>query len=63
METKSGTGKVNVGEATYELIKDDFECEFRGHIPAKNKGKLRMYYVHGLKKKSKKSKEAKPAMA
>ena len=38
MESKSETGKINISENTYELIKDDFDCEYRGEIEAKNRG-------------------------
>jgi len=29
----------------YELVRGKFDCEYRGEIDAKNKGKLKMYYV------------------
>ncbi len=45
MESNCETGKVNVSENTYELIKDLFECEYRGEIDAKNRGMMKMYYV------------------
>ena len=41
------TGKVNISQATYELIKDDaaFTFESRGKIDAKGKGEIEMWYV------------------
>jgi len=45
MEQNSEAGKVNISEATYELVKDQFTCEYRGEIEAKNKGKMKMYFV------------------
>ena len=45
METNSETGRINVSENTYELIKDEFECEYRGKMKVKNKGMMKMYYV------------------
>jgi adenylate cyclase len=45
MESSGEVGKVNISEATYELVKDDFHCEFRGEIEAKGKGKMGMYFV------------------
>jgi len=45
MESKGETGKVNISGTTYELIKDDFECTYRGMIQAKNKGEIAMYFV------------------
>ena len=46
MESNSEPGKINVSENTYHLIKDSFDCEYRGEIEAKNKGMMKMYYVH-----------------
>lgn len=45
MEQNSVAGKVNISHATYELVKDQFTCAYRGEIEAKNKGKLKMYFV------------------
>lgn len=45
MEQNGETGKINISEATYKLVKDKFETKFRGEIPAKNKGNLKMYFV------------------
>ena len=52
METKSLPGRINVSESTYELIKDVYECEFRGEIDVKNKGMMKMYFVKNIKDKS-----------
>ena len=49
MEQSSGSGKINISQTTYELIKDKFNCTYRGEIDAKNKGKLGMYFVDGAK--------------
>ncbi len=49
MESSGTPGKINISGPTYELVKDVFDCEFRGHIAAKNKGDVAMYYVNGLK--------------
>ncbi|TFG74361.1 MAG: adenylate/guanylate cyclase domain-containing protein, partial [Flavobacteriales bacterium] len=49
MESNSEAGKINISEATFELIKDEFECEFRGEIEAKNRGKIKMYFVKDIK--------------
>jgi adenylate cyclase len=45
MEQNSEAGKINISQSTYELVKDKFNCEYRGEIEAKNKGKLKMYFV------------------
>ncbi len=49
MESMSEPGKINISKSTYELIKSDFDCEYRGEIEAKNRGKVKMYYVNPLK--------------
>lgn len=46
MESNSEPGRINISENTYELIKDQFECEYRGKIKVKNKGMMKMYYVN-----------------
>jgi class 3 adenylate cyclase len=48
METASEVGRVNVSGATYEFIKDYFECEYRGEIEIKNRGKMAMYFVNRI---------------
>jgi class 3 adenylate cyclase len=48
MEQNSQAGKINISETTYSLVKDTFNCEYRGEIEAKNKGKLKMYFVEQL---------------
>ena len=46
MESSGDVGKVNISETTYELVKNNFNCEFRGEIEAKGKGKVKMYFVN-----------------
>jgi class 3 adenylate cyclase len=48
MESSGIPGQVNISGETYELIKDDFKCTYRGQIEAKNKGEIGMYIVDGL---------------
>ena len=45
MEQNSEPGKINVSQATYEMVKDKFTCTYRGEIEVKNKGTLKMYFV------------------
>jgi len=45
MEQNSEAMKINISRSTYELVKDKFTCTYRGEIPAKNKGTLKMYFV------------------
>ncbi|PCI97284.1 MAG: hypothetical protein COB15_08150 [Flavobacteriales bacterium] len=50
LESSGEVGMVNVSEATYQSIKEYFDCEFRGEVKAKNKGKIAMYFVKRIKK-------------
>jgi class 3 adenylate cyclase len=45
MEQMSESGKINISDATYELVKNRFDCTYRGKIEARNKGKVDMYFV------------------
>ena len=47
MESSCIKGRINISEATYELVKDDpdFKFENRGKVEAKGKGKMEMYFV------------------
>ncbi len=47
MEQHSEAGRINISQATYELIGDGFRCCYRGEIAAKNKGAMKMYFVDG----------------
>jgi len=49
MESSGEPGEVNISAFTYMLIKDYFFCEYRGKHDAKNKGKMDMYFVRGIK--------------
>lgn len=49
MESSGVPGEINISSSTFELVKDFFECEYRGQIHAKNKGELDMYLVRNLK--------------
>ncbi len=46
MESNSLSGRINISESTYNLIKNEFDCEFRGEINVKNRGTLKMYFVN-----------------
>lgn len=45
--TNSEAGKINISQTTYDMVKDKFNCVYRGQITAKNKGELKMYFVEG----------------
>ena len=46
MESCSEAGRINISEDTYNIIKNDFECEYRGKIAVKNRGEMKMYFVN-----------------
>ncbi|MEM7181985.1 MAG: adenylate/guanylate cyclase domain-containing protein [Spirochaetota bacterium] len=49
MESSGTPGKINISGATYDFVKDIFECEYRGKVRAKNKGEVDMHYLYSLK--------------
>ncbi|HMU46544.1 MAG TPA: adenylate/guanylate cyclase domain-containing protein [Chitinophagaceae bacterium] len=49
MEHNSEVGKVNISGETYNLVKDHFNCTYRGKIEAKSKGQVDMYFVESEK--------------
>ncbi len=42
---------INITEATYNEIRYSFKCQYRGKLPAKNKGDIDMYYVESALKR------------
>ena len=48
MESSGGSGEVNISGSTYELVKERFQCTYRGKVQAKNKGEIDMYFVEGV---------------
>jgi adenylate cyclase len=49
MESQGLAGKIQITQATYELIHPWFICEPRGSIPVKGRGELTTYFLCGLK--------------
>jgi len=49
MESNGEPGQINISSATYELIKDKYNCKYRGKIYAKNVGEVDMYFVQSVK--------------
>lgn len=45
METCGESGKVNISDATFAMVKNWFTCLYRGKVAAKNKGEVDMYFV------------------
>ena len=49
MESNGEAGRINLSESTSHRIKDLFDIEHRGHIEAKGKGRLEMYFLNRIK--------------
>jgi class 3 adenylate cyclase len=47
MESSGEAGKLNISAATYNIVKDRYNCSHRGKIYAKNVGDIDMYFVNG----------------
>ena len=45
LESASEPGRINLSESTYQKIKEQFPCSYRGELEAKNRGALKMYYL------------------
>jgi class 3 adenylate cyclase len=45
MESHGAKDKIQISQATYELVKDDFVCEERGVIDVKGKGAITAYWL------------------
>jgi class 3 adenylate cyclase len=57
IESASEIGKVNISGSTYNIIKDFFDCTYRGKIKVKNKGEIDMYFVNRIKPEYSKNSE------
>ncbi len=49
MESSGQIGKINISASTYHLVKEFFDCDFRGKMPVKYKGDIAMYFVDRIK--------------
>ena len=45
MESQGVPGKIQIGQATYNLIKDAFACELRGAHDIKGKGQMQTWFL------------------
>ena len=48
MESSGEPGEINISGYTYMLIRDHFDCEYRGKVDTKGKGSIDMYFVKGV---------------
>src|SRR5688572_24144240 len=51
MESHGASGKIQITRATYELVRDRFECEYVGEISIKGKGKMEAWHLIREKEK------------
>jgi adenylate cyclase len=49
MESHGASGTIQITQATYELIKDEFVCEPRGMMDVKGKGEMEVWMVVAAK--------------
>lgn len=49
MQSHGEVGKIQITRDTYELVKDDFECEYIGQIAVKGKGKMEAWHLMAKK--------------
>lgn len=49
METSATPGEINLSAYTYDLVRGEFDCEYRGKLELKGKGALDLYTVRGRK--------------
>nr|WP_246020046.1 adenylate/guanylate cyclase domain-containing protein [Muriicola soli] len=52
MERMSEGGKITISDSTYQLIRGEFDCEYRGEFEVRNKGTMKLYYVSGKRKEN-----------
>jgi adenylate cyclase len=50
MESHGTPGRIQIGRATYELLRDEFVCEARGIVAIKGKGEMETWYLVGLRR-------------
>jgi guanylate cyclase len=58
METHGTSDRIQITRATYELLKDEFVCEYRGTVPVKGKGEVETWYLLGRRDVASEPKEA-----
>lgn len=49
MESHGEPGRIQISQRVYDLLKDDFVCEYRGVIAIKGKGPMEAWYLVGRK--------------
>jgi class 3 adenylate cyclase len=49
MESSGEVGRVNISAYTFDIVRHEFDCDYRGKVNAKGKGHIDMYFVTGVK--------------
>lgn len=49
LEQLGEPGRINISKATYDIIRDTYECVYRGKKDVHNKGEVDMYFIVGPK--------------
>ena len=49
MESQGVPGKIQISESTYDLIREHFNCTYRGAIQIKGKGQMETWFLEGSK--------------
>jgi ligand-binding sensor domain-containing protein/class 3 adenylate cyclase len=49
MESYGEAGRINISEQTFDLLKHQIPCEYRGEMDVKGKGKVKMYFIRSPK--------------
>jgi class 3 adenylate cyclase len=49
LEDNSEPNKINISEALYKIIENEYNCNFRGEFKVKGLGEIPMYFVENLK--------------
>jgi class 3 adenylate cyclase len=52
MESSGEVSKVNISDATHQLVKDEFQCTPRGELNVKGKGMVNMFFVDAVNQTS-----------
>jgi class 3 adenylate cyclase len=45
MESMSKPGRINISETTWNEVKEEIVCEYRGELEVKNRGFIKMYFL------------------
>jgi len=49
METSGISGRINISEDTYKLVKKFFQCKYRGNLRVKNHRRMKMYFLNRIR--------------